>query len=119
MAHRTSSHGKASPAARDTWDPQNQTVTFLLEKRTGVVDYALDQVFSKHQITVSGLANGTFDINVLVPGGPGFVSLHAGKGEDDIVLIEDAIVSQIQLVVAGGGQAADPVAHITSTPRMS
>ena len=118
MAHRTSSHEKASPAARGTYNAQNNTVTFLLEKRAGVVDYALDQVFSKHQITVSGLANGTFDINVLVPGGTGFVELHTGKGEDDIVLIEDAIVSQIQLVVAGGN-AADPVAHITSTPRMS
>jgi hypothetical protein len=95
------------------------TATFLIKRHDQIIDYAPDQIFSRHQITMSGLDGGTYEVSGLAPTGVQFVN-QAGPllDETDTATIE-AISVQLRVSVVGGGGAFSPVLHLTSLPRMS
>jgi hypothetical protein len=97
------------------------TATFIIKKHSQILAYAPDQVFSKHQISMSGLAAGTYEVSIMPPGSPNFVN-HQGPGltEADTCMIESPLALQIEVAVVGMGVGIGvPVLHLTSLPRMS
>ena len=117
MAHRSKSFGQADTAAVKT-PMAAGAMAFLLAKRPDVLDYNPEQVFSRHQISVTGLGGGSYNVNILQPGAAGFCTHLAGAVEGDTVMIESPLAQQIEIVISGAA-TGDPVVHLTSMPRMS
>lgn len=95
------------------------TAEFLVRKHDQVLSYAPDQVFSRHQIQMSGIAGGSYDVEILQPKGAQFVTHQSGAAEDDTVTIESVVAQQIKVSVTGMGGTAAPKLHFLSMPRMS
>jgi len=117
MAYKTKNFTTADTAAISSALSGNN-MTYVIEKKAGVLDYAPDQVYSKHQISMSGLGGGTFAVNIWQPGAAQYTGHQSNVDADDAVMIEGPIVKRIEVVVTGGAGAA-PVLHFTSVPRMS
>ena len=117
MAHRSKNFTTSDTAAISVAFAAGAG-TFVLQKKTGVLDYNPEQVFSRHQISVSGLDGGTYDVNIWQPGAVKFTGHQAGAGENDTVMIEAPLAQRIEIDITGGA-VANPVLHFTSLPRMS
>ncbi len=120
MAHRSSSFDTAHFATTAEDIAGTGTCQWTLKKHSQILSYAPDQIFSRHQITVSNLDGGTFEVSIMQPGHPGFVN-HQGPGltEDDTCMIESPVAMMIQVDVSGHGGTGVPTLHLTSMPRMS
>jgi len=119
MAHKTNTFDASSSVVTAT---AAGAIEFtLLYGGSDGVDYHLDQVFSRHQLTVVGLDGGTFDVTVMAPGVDRFSPLpnNTNLAEATLFLIESPVVKAIRVNVSGMGNAAAPELTLTSMPRMS
>lgn len=118
MAHRNSTFDQTSFACTAI-DIGAGTASFLVRKHSQVLPYAPDEVFSRHQLQMSGLDGGTFDVSFLAPNGVSFKAHVAGATDADTVLMTEVVARQIKIDVTGMGGSGAPVLHFVSTPRMS
>jgi len=118
MAQKTKTFSTADTAAV-TSALSGNNMTYTLERNVGVLDYEPSGVYSKHQISMSGLGTGgTFDVKIWQPGAVQYTTHQSNSTADDAVMVEGPLAKKIQVVVTGGS-GANPKLHFTSVPRMS
>lgn len=75
--------------------------------------------YGNFQVTARGLGGATWALHVLIPGSPGWwKQIDTGKGENDILHIEDKFVIQgLRVTPSDAGLAASMVATICGSGR--
>ena len=119
---RTTVHTSTSPSLASGSLPG--ALTFVLEKRDGVLEYNLDEVFQIHQISITGLDSGTYSVDVWLAGGVGYHNIATGKAETVFVQIPSGAAGQvspvicekIRVVTTAGSSSEDPRLVLTSLP---
>lgn len=119
MAYRTNTFTTTDYACTAV-DIGAGTAEFVVKRHSQCLEYAPDQVFSRHQISLSGLDGGTYVVDIYQPGGSQFTN-HAGPilTENDTVMIEGPLAQQVRVSVTGGGGSFAPVLHFLSMPRIN